>query len=328
MPIGGANNIVSKTFYLSANNRSQSSLQREVEQDSQTKPQNIQESIKAKLIGQVSNYKPVLFNDPTSGDRISALLSKENLERLQEKFDKKDFFTREDGLIRLSGKAESYVSGWYAHITAGDVEAQKADLDRDGKFSESERELIKDGYEFGILEKGILNNGMVVHSVSTNSKADNTNVRTIEDLLNNFITQDQNLDGEISVKEHIEVTRGSLAETLKNILKSQENSLAKMMDNSNQANNEAVKTKRKNKPNISALEEAAKILAKIKQSKDLSLLSLQEQEVVRQYFAGEVEQLKQQNVDSNAINQHLSDKIQEFVEEVSSNKNLIFETKA
>lgn len=328
MPIGGANNIVSKTFYLSANNRSQSSLQREAEQDSQTKPQNIQESIKAKLIGQDSNYKPVLFNDPTSGDRISALLSKENLERLQEKFDKKDFFTREDGLIRLSGKAESYVSGWYAHITAGDVEAQKADLDRDGKFSESERELIKDGYEFGILEKGILNNGMVVHSVSANSKADNTNVRTIEDLLNNFITQDQNLDGEISVKEHIEITRGSLAETLKNILKSQENSLAKMMDNSNQANNEAVKTKRKNKPNISALEEAAKILAKIKQSKDLSLLSLQEQEVVRQYFAGEVEQLKQQNVDSNAINQHLSDKIQEFVEEVSSNKNLIFETKA
>ncbi|MDE5603042.1 MAG: hypothetical protein K2I71_03875 [Helicobacter sp.] len=328
MAIGGVDNIVSKKLYLSANNRSQSSLQREADQDSQTKPQNIKESVKARLIGQDSNYKLVLFNDPTSGDRISALLSKENLDRLQEKFNEKDFFTRKDGLIRLSGKAESYVSGWYTHITTGDVEAQKADLDRDGKFSESERKLIKDGYEFGVLEKGILNNGMVVHSVSTNLKADNTNVRTIEDLLNNFIAQDQNLDGEISVKEHIEVTRGSLAEILKNILKSQENSLAKMVDNSNKAINEGIKTKRKNKPNISALEEAAKILAKIKRSGDLSSLSPQEQEVVRQYFAGEVEQLKQQNVDSNAIDKHLSDKIQEFVEEVSSNKNLIFEAKA
>ncbi|WP_104722602.1 hypothetical protein [Helicobacter mesocricetorum] len=328
MAIGGADHIVSKKLYLSANNRSQSSLQGEAEQDSQTKLQNIKKSIKARLVGQDSNYKLVLFNDPTSGDRISALLSKENLDRLQEKFDKKNFFTREDGLIRLSGKAESYVSGWYTHITTGDVEAQKADLDKDGKFSESERELIKDGYEFEILEKGILNKGMVVHSVSTNSKADNTNVRTIEDLLDNFITQDQNLDGEISVKEHIEVTRGSLAETLKNILKSQENPLAKMIDNSNKAINEGIKTKKKNKLDISALEEAAKILAKIKRSGDLSSLSPQEQEIVRQYFAGEVERLKQQNVDSSVIDKHLSDKIQEFVEEVSSNKNLIFEAKA
>ena len=43
MPIGGADNIVSKTLYLSANNRSQSSLQREAEQDSQTKPQKIKQ---------------------------------------------------------------------------------------------------------------------------------------------------------------------------------------------------------------------------------------------------------------------------------------------
>ncbi|WP_300972070.1 hypothetical protein, partial [Helicobacter rodentium] len=217
--IGGVDNIVSKKTYLSANARAESSLQREAEQDSLA-PQEIKESIKAKLVGQDSNYKLVLFDDATSGERVSALLSKENLERLQEKFNQKDFYARDDGLMRLSGKAEAYVSGWYAQIVAGEVGAQKADLDRDGKFSDKERGLIQDGYTFKLAEKGILNNGMAVYSVATNAKADDTKVRTIEDLLDNFITQDKNLDGEISVQEHIEVTRGNLVQTLKGILKS------------------------------------------------------------------------------------------------------------
>lgn len=125
--IGGVDNIVSKKTYLSANARAESSLQREAEQDSLA-PQEIKESIKAKLVGQDSNYKLVLFDDATSGERVSALLSKENLERLQEKFNQKDFYARDDGLMRLSGKAEAYVSGWYAQIVAGEVGAQKADI--------------------------------------------------------------------------------------------------------------------------------------------------------------------------------------------------------
>lgn len=86
--IGGVDNIVSKKTYLSANARAESSLQREAEQDLLA-PQEIKESIKTKLVGQDSNYKLVLFDDATSGERVSALLSKENLERLQEKFNKK-----------------------------------------------------------------------------------------------------------------------------------------------------------------------------------------------------------------------------------------------
>lgn len=322
--IGGVDNIVSKKTYLSANARAESSLQREAEQDSLA-PQEIKESIKAKLVGQDSNYKLVLFDDATSGERVSALLSKENLERLQEKFNQKDFYAREDGLMRLSGKAEAYVSGWYAQIVSGEVGAQKADLDRDGKFSDKERGLIQDGYTFKLAEKGILNNGMAVYSVATNAKADDTKVRTIEDLLDNFITQDKNLDGEISVQEHIEVTRGNLAQTLKGILKSKENTLAQMVEDSRAKTPEP---KSKEELDVAAMEEAMRLLAKIKQSGNLNTLSAEEQALVQQYFAGEVELIKQQSSDADVINGHLTNKINDFVEQMRSNESLILSVKA
>lgn len=322
--IGGVDNIVLKKTYLSANARAESSLQREVEQDSLA-PQEIKESIKAKLVGQDSNYKLVLFDDATSGERVSALLSKENLERLQEKFNQKDFYARDDGLMRLSGKAEAYVSGWYAQIVAGEVGAQKADLDRDGKFSDKERGLIQDGYTFKLAEKGILNNGMAVYSVATNAKADDTKVRTIEDLLDNFITQDKNLDGEISVQEHIEVTRGNLAQTLKGILKSKENTLAQMVEDSRAKTPEP---KSKEELDVAAMEEAMRLLAKIKQSGNLNTLSAEEQALVQQYFAGEVELIKQQSNDVDVINGHLTNKINDFVEQMRSNESLILSVKA
>lgn len=322
--IGGVDNIVSKKTYLSANARAESSLQREAEQDSLA-PQEIKESIKTKLVGQDSNYKLVLFDDATSGERVSALLSKENLERLQEKFNQKDFYAREDGLMRLSGKAEAYVSGWYAQIVAGEVGAQKADLDRDGKFSDKERGLIQDGYTFKLAEKGILNNGMAVYSVATNAKADDTKVRTIEDLLDNFITQDKNLDGEISVQEHIEVTRGNLAQTLKGILKSKENTLAQMVEDSRAKTPEP---KSKEELDVAAMEEAMRLLAKIKQSGNLNALSAEEQALVQQYFAGEVELIKQRSSDADVINGHLTNKINDFVEQMRSNESLILSVKA
>lgn len=229
--------------------------------------------------------------------------------------------------MRLSGKAEAYVSGWYAQIVAGEVGAQKADLDRDGKFSDQERGLIQDGYTFKLAEKGILNNGMAVYSVATNAKADDTKVRTIEDLLDNFITQDKNLDGEISVQEHIEVTRGNLAQTLKGILKSQENTLAKMVEKSMEATS-IKKPKSKEELDMAAMEEAMRLLAKIKQSGSLNTLSAEEQALVQQYFAGEVELIKQQSSDADVINEHLTNKINDFVEQMRSNESLILSVRA
>lgn len=96
MFVNGAGSIVSSKVYLAANARTQATLMNEESQDLQLKPQEreIKESIKSKLVGD-SNYQLVLFDDPTSGERVSALISKENMERLQEKFNKKRLFLLE-----------------------------------------------------------------------------------------------------------------------------------------------------------------------------------------------------------------------------------------
>lgn len=325
MFVNGAGSIVSSKVYLAANDRTQAALTSEESQDLQLKSQErgIKESIKSKLTRD-SNYQLVLFDDPTSGERVSALISKENMERLQEKFNKKDFYAREDGNMRLSGKAEAYVSGWYAEIM-GNVGAQRADLNQDGKFSENERGLLRDGYSFELSQSQSFGNPISVLLVEGNTKSDDTEVRTTEDLLDNFISQDKDLNGKISVQEHFEVTRGSLYSALKGILESQENPLAEMAAQS-QATNPT--TPNKEELDVSAMEEAMRLLAKIKQSGNLNALSPEEQALVRQYFAGEVEQIKQQSQDTDVINQHLDRKIRDFVEQMGSNESLILSTKA
>ena len=269
MFVNGAGSIVSSKVYLAANDRTQAALTSEESQDLQLKPQErgIKESIKSKLVGD-SNYQLVLFDDPTSGERVSALISKENMERLQEKFNKKDFYAREDGNIRLSGKAEAYVSGWYAEIM-GNVGAQRADLNQDGKFSENERGLLRDGYSFELSQSQSFGNPISVLLVEGNTKSDDTEVRTTEDLLDNFISQDKDLNGKISVQEHFEVTRGSLYSALKGILESQENPLAEMVEQSQEAN---LATPNKEELDVSAMKEAMRLLAKIKQSGNLNAL--------------------------------------------------------
>lgn len=325
MFVNGAGSIVSSKVYLAANDRTQAALTSEESQDLQLKPQErgIKESIKSKLVGD-SNYQLVLFDDPTSGERVSALISKENMERLQEKFNKKDFYAREDGNMRLSGKAEAYVSGWYAEIM-GNVGAQRADLNQDGKFSENERGLLRDGYSFELSQSQSFGNPISVLLVEGNTKSDDTEVRTTEDLLDNFISQDKDLNGKISVQEHFEVTRGSLYSALKGILESQENPLAEMVEQSQEAN---LATPNKEELDVSAMKEAMRLLAKIKQSGNLNALSPEEQALVRQYFAGEVEQIKQQSQDADMINQHLDSKIRDFVEQMGSSESLILSTKA
>lgn len=71
-----------------------------------------------------------------------------------------------------------------------------------------------------------------------------------------------------------------------------------------------------------------RLLAKIKQSGNLNTLSAEEQALVQQYFAGEVELIKQQSNDADVINGHLKNKINDFVEQMRSNESLILSVKA
>ena len=91
-----------------------------------------------KIISPNDNEQTVLFADPTNGNLVKVNLSKANIEKLKEHFtDENNFYERQDETLRLNGKAEAYVSGWFGDI-AYKREFLKADADKDGKLSEEE----------------------------------------------------------------------------------------------------------------------------------------------------------------------------------------------
>ena len=119
MLIHNADTLLFRNIYFAANNHKESAFAHEDIQSLKPNQASPQDSTKISIQNKLTNdssYQLVMFEDGISGDKVQALLSKENIQRLQEKFDKSDFYTRDDGVLRLSGKAESYVSGWYGEI--------------------------------------------------------------------------------------------------------------------------------------------------------------------------------------------------------------------
>lgn len=111
-----------------------------------------------KTVSPNDNEQTILFADPTNGNLVKIDLSKANIEKLKEHFtDENNFYERQDGSIRLNGKAEAYVSGWFGDI-AYKREFLKADADRDGKLSEEEFGHSKGSFWVESEAQGIGNN--------------------------------------------------------------------------------------------------------------------------------------------------------------------------
>ncbi len=159
-----------------------------------------------------SNHQKVLFDDPISGMRISLNLSKENINKLRNHFDTRDFYKRGDDTLRLSGNAEAFVSGWFGDI-AYTRNYMRADNDKNGKLDSKEQANIVDGYNMKIdcFEFKALGNYVETDMVTyqTRSRAqtqkdgiyfadNNALFLTIENILNKTIQIDKNFDGEIS----------------------------------------------------------------------------------------------------------------------------------
>jgi hypothetical protein len=99
-----------------------------------------------KKISPNDNEQTVLFADPVNGNLVKVNLSKANIEKLKEHFtDENNFFERKDGTLRLNGKAEAYVSGWFGDI-AYKREFLKADADNDGKLSDEEYQNTRNAF--------------------------------------------------------------------------------------------------------------------------------------------------------------------------------------
>lgn len=149
----------------------------------------------------------VMFNDPKSGNRVQLQLTDENLRRLEEKFGSQDFYKREDGTIRLSGKAEAFVSGWFADV-AYRQNFVGADADKDGVISKAELGNVRSAtigamsYANGIFtleaEAGYQNSSVLDYDYLTLGG----NI-TLTDRLNNMLKNDANLDGMLSGEESL-----------------------------------------------------------------------------------------------------------------------------
>ena len=329
MVIHNADKILFSKIYFAANNHKESTLAQEEIQSlkpssSQESPQDSTKiSIKNKLTND-SKYQLVMFEDSINGNKVQALLSKENIQRLQEKFDKSDFYTRDDSILRLNGKAESYVSGWYGEI-AYNMGAFNADLNKDGKFSPQENALIRDDYNFLIAEKSTIYGDSIniygVESYIAKLPTDQQ-TKTIDDFLDELISKDIDLNGKVTLKEDLESTEGSLYTAIKNILDSQVNPLENL-----NPTQEIKNPKQKVLEEISR-QEAMTLLAKIKQNGNLESLSQKEKEALQKYFSNEMQRIKQEKNDLETTNEYLNEAIQNFSEQIFSKESLIFETKA
>lgn len=89
----------------------------------------------------------VAFRNPDNDkETLVIVMDKETLNELQSQFSKKDFFEREDGIVRLNGESERYVAGWLKEINhnRGYV---KADTNKDGLIDENEEKSLNIGFD-------------------------------------------------------------------------------------------------------------------------------------------------------------------------------------
>ncbi len=116
------NGSVFSAMKTDINNRNQADLAAEEERD---RVKNLNNA--AALVGEnkflvsdkplgSGNGSVVLFDDPKTKQRVALSLDEANLKKLKGAFGSEDFYERKDGTIRLNGKAESFVSGWFGDI--------------------------------------------------------------------------------------------------------------------------------------------------------------------------------------------------------------------
>ena len=155
----------------------------------------------------------VYFKDETSGEFIKIGLSDENLAKLQRVFGKQDFFTKSDGSQILSGKAESFVAGWFGDIAYKRGYAS-SDANGDGYLSQDELANTNSGftahgmYYIG-LKVAVTDSTETYMKYSSDFQAKHKTMSSagkyasdsIEKELNKTIQNDKNSDGSLTYGE-------------------------------------------------------------------------------------------------------------------------------
>lgn len=139
---------------------------------------------------------------------MSVNLSSRNLLRLISHFGgENNFFVRNDGVVRLNGDAQNFVSGWFDKV-AYEMNLLGADADKNGLISGDELAntfFYGSPYVYGNTKKDVSIYTLTGGAKIAYNESDLRGVqieRVIDGSLNALLDEDKNMDGKITFVEH------------------------------------------------------------------------------------------------------------------------------
>ena len=158
----------------------------------------------------IGDFVKVAFEDERSKQLVSVNLSTRNLLRLISHFGgENNFFVRNDGVVRLNGDAQNFVSGWFDKV-AYEMNLLGADTDKNGLISGDELAntfFYESPYVYGNAKKA---EDVSIYTLTGGAKIayDDSDLRgvqierVIDGSLNALLDGDKNMDGKITFVEH------------------------------------------------------------------------------------------------------------------------------
>ena len=158
----------------------------------------------------IGDFVKVAFEDERSKQLVSVNLSTRNLLRLISHFGgENNFFVRNDGVVRLNGDAQNFVSGWFDKV-AYEMNLLGADTDKNGLISGDELAntfFYENPYVYGNAKKA---EDVSIYTLTGGAKIayDESDLRgvqierVIDGSLNALLDGDKNMDGKITFVEH------------------------------------------------------------------------------------------------------------------------------
>lgn len=158
----------------------------------------------------IGDFVKVAFEDERSKQLVSVNLSTRNLLRLISHFGgENNFFVRNDGVVRLNGDAQNFVSGWFDKV-AYEMNLLGADADKNGLISGDELAntfFYESPYMYGNAKKA---EDVSIYTLTGGAKIayDESDLRgvqierVIDGSLNALLDEDKNMDGKITFVEH------------------------------------------------------------------------------------------------------------------------------
>ena len=156
----------------------------------------------------IGDFVKVAFEDERSKQLVSVNLSTRNLLRLISHFGgENNFFVRNDGIVRLNGDAQNFVSGWFDKV-AYEMNLLGADADKNGLISGDELAntfFYESPYVYGNTKKDVSIYTLTGGAKIAYNESDLRGVqieRVIDGSLNALLDEDKNMDGKITFVEH------------------------------------------------------------------------------------------------------------------------------